>query len=717
MKRLYSATPDGNFIAGAPTGIASAPLCAALADLDHDGLRDIVSVHAYSNAAAAYPYLADDEGTFTPRGGDDLQPVFVDAHSTRVACGDFDGDGALDVVTAGDPSQIQLLYGVGDGRIRHNAAEAYPAPDRASSFAVADLDGDGAAELIVTQQTGHALGVLRSPCRTMPRVPCLRAEVQRPNVRLFWRAPFPMSYTAMVYRSRNAGAWLPLGAAAVDSTTGDASYVNTAVSGDATLRYRIRVDSPRGSRVTGEITLQSGMSPCVAVPVAAGPDRLRSYEVDGDGRPDLVAFSLSGTTMSVLRGEAGGTFAPEREYMIRRFIWDAAIADFDGDGSVDVVTANRSNLGVQKLSFGYGRPGGGFERVRAQTVDGSPEWLDVADYDLDSHPDLGVSSLSGNVAILRGVGDRTFVAPRPCFSAAYPADVRSADFDEDGVLDLAIVVPGKPATLELHRGNGDGTFGLATSYRCPHDPRGVLVADLDGDHHVDVVMSEYTPDTTGVPNRAWMFRGDGHGALEPPVTFEVPNRTHDWIAADVSGDSVPDLIVPVSSFTWPAYVYEYRNLGNFTFAAPVIRYVNDGASWPFPNVVAGDFDRDGRTDLAFADAADGVVTLFYATPGVWLGVPRPPAAAAPALQLLGARPSPARASDVRLAFTLRSSSPATLELFDVQGRRVVATTIAAPAPGARTLTLPHDRALAPGVYLARLTQDAARATARVVVTR
>lgn len=84
------------------------------------------------------------------------------------------------------------------------------------------------------------------------------------------------------------------------------------------------------------------------------------------------------------------------------------------------------------------------------------------------------------------------------------------------------------------------------------------------------------------------------------------------------------------------------------------------------------------------------------------------------LVLAGAVPNPSRRGTMRVSFALPSEAPATLELLDVTGRRVLAREVGSRGPGAHVVSLDAAR-VAPGLYFVRLTQGTATRTARVAV--
>ncbi len=102
--------------------------------------------------------------------------------------------------------------------------------------------------------------------------------------------------------------------------------------------------------------------------------------------------------------------------------------------------------------------------------------------------------------------------------------------------------------------------------------------------------------------------------------------------------------------------------------------------------------------------------LERVTSEVWVDVP-----AAHRFALDGARPNPALGRDLRVSFSLRSGEPASLELYDLTGRRVVSAQVGGRGPGRQSISLARGQRIDAGMYWLRLSQGRDRASARVVV--
>jgi FG-GAP-like repeat len=190
-----------------------------------------------------------------------------------------------------------------------------------------------------------------------------------------------------------------------------------------------------------------------------------------------------------------------------------------------------------------------------------------------------------------------------------PANVAVADLNRDGKLDLAIISESEPLVVVL-LGRGDGTFDKTMSIPAGQGGNFILAADLDGDGHIDLATSNQDGSAT-------VLWGNGDGTFNTPVSYDVKGHlafgNAEWLAAaDFNGDGALDLVVSAIGPTGasgadpsaPGQVALLLNKGGRTFTAPVF-YADRAAV----AVVAGDFDGDGKVDVATADL-DRTVRVF-----------------------------------------------------------------------------------------------------------
>lgn len=286
-----------------------------------------------------------------------------------------------------------------------------------------------------------------------------------------------------------------------------------------------------------------------------------------------------------------------------------AAADFNGDGSIDIVAAGERN----QLLLLTGDRRGGFRAGPPVPAGSNPSSMAVADMNGDGHLDVVVANHESDyVTLLLGDGAGQFT-PRTLqvHSRPHPHAVVVGDFDRDGHPDIAVDSWGeKRITLLFGRDEwrGPGTpVDLGTN---PYYT--IAAADLDGDGNIDLVAPNWGHGTVSI-----LF-GDGHGrfAHAPGSPFAAGPSPFSAIVADMNGDRRPDIVVA-----------NYSGHSNMT--------ANDGLTWirndggrrftPFPErvargdysarVAAGDVNGDGFADCAFSNSNGATVTVVYGSSG------------------------------------------------------------------------------------------------------
>ncbi|MFN2564177.1 MAG: FG-GAP repeat domain-containing protein [Gemmatimonadaceae bacterium] len=326
-------------------------------------------------------------------------------------------------------------------------------------------------------------------------------------------------------------------------------------------------------------------------------------DVSGDGHLDIILAKGRHWPLvdRVLLGDGAGHFAAgydlgptaDRSYSGR-------MADVDRDGDLDVVISNDApDPKLVYLNDGKGR-------FRVGSTFGRPAWATrnatVADIDGDRFPDIVVANREGttranHVCFNRGGG--RFDADCVAFSREPATTIAAADFDRDGIVDLA--VPHRDGgQSRVYLGGPKGTFSAARTI--PFGPpdasiRVTEAADLDGDGLLDIVAIDERKGTA-------VYFGQRGGTFSAPL--HVAGRTptpYALTVADLSGDSKPDIIV-----------------GNVE--APSTVYFNDGSGRRFHAVRFGDekgtlygfavadLNRDGVVDIAAARSDAPNVVYF-----------------------------------------------------------------------------------------------------------
>ncbi len=346
------------------------------------------------------------------------------------------------------------------------------------------------------------------------------------------------------------------------------------------------------------------------------PNSVALADFNGDGKLDLVIgplfnpFNQSGVGVAI--GNGDGTFQPPVLYsaLIGYFAGagQIAVGDVNGDGIPDIVTSGGSIL------FGDGKGSFPSRRDYASNASGA---VMLGDFDGDGKVEIIVGNgnpalLSGNLAsstltVLFGQGGGAFTTSPVAGEGqilGYSGPISTAaNFDGDGVPDLALL---DIQSLTVLKGKGNGEFssvfryGFAISYLYPVS---LAVADFNRDGKPDIAVLLEDPGSQG---QVQIFSGNGDGTLAAGVALPVPvaivGEGSFIAAADFNGDGIADLVATAVGGVW---VWLGKSDG--TFSSP--------ASYAFPgaflwSLALGDFNRDGKTDIAVADSTDGNITIL-----------------------------------------------------------------------------------------------------------
>jgi len=202
----------------------------------------------------------------------------------------------------------------------------------------------------------------------------------------------------------------------------------------------------------------------------------------------VAAFGNNSVSVDVLLGNGDGTFQPPVDYNADQGTIMAVVADFNGDGILDLATPNQNSNDVSVL---IGKADGTFNRAVNYPAGTDPECLAAGDFNGDGNLDLVVCNARGPMTFLQGNGDGTFQPGKPfgptgCFPGV------AADFNGDGKLDLAAVCS---SGLNILYGNGDGTFSTPEVLNYLPGYANVatqlLAVDLNGDGAPDLLAVQF----------------------------------------------------------------------------------------------------------------------------------------------------------------------------------------------------------------------------------
>jgi len=287
----------------------------------------------------------------------------------------------------------------------------------------------------------------------------------------------------------------------------------------------------------GTFTLKSSPS------VGNDPISIAAGDFNGDGIPDLAVANSGDNTVTVLLGNGDGTFTTRSTPAVGNGPDSIAVGDFNGDGIPDLAVANGADNTVTVL---LGNGDGTFTLKSSPGVGSVPSSIVVGDFNGDGIPDLATANCGActegqpddTVTVLLGNGDGTFTLKSSPTAGNAPDSLAVGDFNGDGILDLAVSdLYGLDSTVTVLLGNGDGTFTTGSTLRVGTNAASIAVADFNQDGIPDLAT---VTDTT-----ITMLLGNGDGTFTTGPTPSLGSPASGLAVADFNGDGTPDLAIPL----------------------------------------------------------------------------------------------------------------------------------------------------------------------------
>jgi len=334
--------------------------------------------------------------------------------------------------------------------------------------------------------------------------------------------------------------------------------------------------------------------------VGSGPWWVTAADVNGDGRLDLITANYLGNTLSVLTNNGSGSFVLASSPVVGNAPWCVTATDVNGDGKVDLISANFGGGSGNTLTVLTNNGSGGFALASSPVVGSGPVSVTAADVNRDGKVDLISANYSGNsLSVLTNNGSGGFVLAGNYTVGTSPRSVVAADVNRDGKVDLVCANLGG-ATLSVLTNNGSGGFVTAGTYSVGYQPNAGIAADVNGDGNVDLICANYGG---GGGNTLSILTNNGSGGFVLASSPVVGSGPVSVTAADVNGDGNVDLICAGIGGT-ALTVLTNNGSGSFVLASsPSV------GSAPY-GVTAADVNGDGKLDLISANRDASTITVL-----------------------------------------------------------------------------------------------------------
>ncbi len=343
--------------------------------------------------------------------------------------------------------------------------------------------------------------------------------------------------------------------------------------------------------------------PFAGYPAGVGSTSVTTADFDGDGKLDLATANAVDEDVSIQLGDGSGAFGSPSSVSAAEFPVHLAACELDNEGLPDLAVANfESGFAQVSVLLNTTVTIGAPAFLSSDYPVGSRiTWVTCADVDDSGFADLVVTRLDDDlVEVLLNNGDGTFGSAVAYATGAWPTAVAASDLDGDDLPDLAVINnESNDVSILLNDPGAPGTFLSQTTYPVGSRPEEVVAADLDGDGDLDLAVANRSDSDVSV------LRNDGGAAFSDRTDYGVGGGTLSVHAADLDCDGLLDLAADNNGLGRIAVLRNDPNSpGTFL---PFVAFAVAGDP---RSVVAGNFDRRGPLDLAVASQNTSTVSVL-----------------------------------------------------------------------------------------------------------
>jgi hypothetical protein len=616
---VFLGSGDGTFSSQITfsTGNNSQPYAVTAGDFNNDDRLDIAVANNGTNNVGIF--LGYGNGTFASQV---THSTDSGMYLSSIAVGDFNNDNQLDVVittyNAYTGGNLYVFLGYGNGTF---SVKTIPTEGISSRYdaVVGDLNNDGELDIIVAAQDyfsvivflGYGNGTFSSPSfyltgsQSHPyacalgdvnndnRLDVVIVDVFNNNFAVLFGDGHGSFFNERSYSTGNDSD--PLSVAFGDFN--DDRILDIVVANHNTNTIGVFLGYTYISGVR-EATCSTGSSP--------NPRAIALADFNKDTKLDIVMANYGLDNVEVFLEGTNSTFPMQIMFStgVLSLPTSVAVGDFNNDSELDITVANS---GTENIGVLYGYGNGSFTNQTTLSIglNSVAQSVAVGDFNNDKKLDIVVAdSGTDRVLILLrydpgALGNKIMY---PTGVHSYPYSVAVGDLNNDGCLDFAVINDGT-ATVGVVLGLGNGTFSNQTIYSLGwySAPSCIVVADLNNDSHLDIIVCNWGNNSISI------FIGFGDGTFSNETIHPTGENSQPQSIAigDLNNDSRLDIVVANYGNSNISILLGH---GNGTFSN-VIPYPTGSGSYPM-SVAVGDFNNDNQLDIVVANAGTNNLYVF-----------------------------------------------------------------------------------------------------------
>ena len=385
------------------------------------------------------------------------------------------------------------------------------------SVAISDLDGDGKSDLVLANQIDNTISVLRNISTS--------------------GSITPTSFAAKVDFATGVNPFR----IAIGDVDGDGKPDLVVTNGGSNT-----ISVLRNTSTTGSITATS-FGPKIDFVVGTSPFTVTIGDVDGDGKPELIAAGTNATFVSVFQNTStpgnitASSFAPKVDFATGSAPYSVAIRDVDGDGKPELVLAKlTTSVGVMRNTSTPGSiNASSFAAIVDFTTGSGSISIAIGDVDGDGKPDLALANGGGSntISVLRNtsttgsINVSSFALKVDFVTGSWPYSVAIGDMDGDGKADLVVANDQSNTVSILRNSSASGSittssFETKVDYGTGNSPRAVAIGDMDGDGIPEITIANNGTNSVSVfqmatPTTTFLTSSANPTTLGESVTFSA----------------------------------------------------------------------------------------------------------------------------------------------------------------------------------------------------